>query len=421
MPKITTGTRNVAAEIGRPASPRPARRAWEKFKRDVRLMPLRLANVFGNCKVAPPSSTGRTLETYLSKLSQGKMDPTDTMRALARLAESPPKTGDGGLSDVQSYGLLKNLKSHGEMFTVLDGCIESMTKENEEKPLNENEKELLTLLQTMKKNQDGVAQKLMTQIAYGKEQLAVHADADEAGRLRKAFDTAWKRASNGDDRNAADLLKTELSRAQDLRRSEKGTPEQRKFAKDLKAVRDAFGEEGIIAEAPLTNLLERSLRKSGWSVQLAKDLVKRLTTQPGVKAQWNLLGPLLRAMSDQIDGVETSRQDLLKAIKKIQEASSGSKDLEAPNLAKAKLRLDVASAIHDLAHYIENNISKDQKLDNDAFKAAVSDLLRKQDLTSDVLRLFLDHADALDLNGRSLQVRTAVSAFLSDHVVRGAV
>lgn len=126
-------------------------------------------------------------------------------------------------------------------------------------------------------------------------------------------------------------------------------------------------------------------------------------------------------MSDQIDGVETSRQDLLKAIKKIQEASSGSKDLEAPNLAKAKLRLDVASAIHDLAHYIENNISKDQKLDNDAFKAAVSDLLRKQDLTSDVLRLFLDHADALDLNGRSLQVRTAVSAFLSDHVVRGAV
>ena len=281
MPKITTGTRNVAAEIGRPASPRPARRAWEKFKRDVRLMPLRLANVFGNCKVAPPSSTGRTLETYLSKLSQGKMDPTDTMRALARLAESPPKTGDGGLSDVQSYGLLKNLKSHGEMFTVLDGCIESMTKENEEKPLNENEKELLTLLQTMKKNQYGVAQKLMTQIAYGKEQLAVHADADEAGRLRKAFDTAWKRASNGDDRNAADLLKTELSRAQDLRRSEKGTPEQRKFAKDLKAVRDAFGEEGIIAEAPLTNLLEHSLRKSGWPVQLAKDLVKRLTTQPG--------------------------------------------------------------------------------------------------------------------------------------------
>lgn len=90
-------------------------------------------------------------------------------------------------------------------------------------------------------------------------------------------------------------------------------------------------------------------------------------------------------------------------------------------MAKAKLRLDVASAIHDLAHYIENNISKDQKLDNDAFKAAVSDLLRKQDLTSDVLRLFLDHADALDLNGRSLQVRTAVSAFLSDHVVRGAV
>ena len=304
MPKITTGTCNVAAEIGRPASPRPARRAWEKFKRDVRLMPLRLANVFGNCKVAPPSSTGRTLDTYLSKLSQGKMDPTDTMRALARLAERP-KTGDGGLSDVQSYGLLKNLKSHGEMFTVLDDCIESMTKKNEEEPLNEKEKELLILLQTMKKYQDRVAQKLMTQIAYGKEQLAVHVDADEAGRLRKAFDTAWKRASNGDDRNAADLLKTELSRAQDLRRSEKGTPEQRKFAKDLKAVRDAFGEEGIIAEAPLTNLLERSLRKSGWPVQLAKDLVKGLTTQPGVKAQWNLLGPLLRAMSDQIDGVET--------------------------------------------------------------------------------------------------------------------
>lgn len=210
---------------------------------------------------------------------------------------------------------------------MLDGCIESMTKENEEKPLNENEKELLTLLQTMKKNQDGVAQKLMTQIAYGKEQLAVHADADEAGRLRKAFDTAWKRASNGDDRNAADLLKTELSRAQDLRRSEKGTPEQRKFAKDLKAVRDAFGEEGIIAEAPLTNLLERSLRKSGWSVQLAKDLVKRLTTQPGVKAQWNLLGPLLRAMSDQIDGVETSRQDLLKAIKKFKKPAAGPKIL----------------------------------------------------------------------------------------------
>ena len=113
----------------------------------------------------------------------------------------------------------------------------------------------------MKNYQYRVAQKLMTQIAYGKEQLAVHVDADEAGRLRKAFDTAWKRASNGDDRNAADLLKTELSRAQDLRRSEKGTPEQRKFAKDLKAVRDAFGEEGIIAEAPLTGLLEHSLRE----------------------------------------------------------------------------------------------------------------------------------------------------------------
>ena len=37
------------------------------------------------------------------------------------------------------------------MFTVLDGCIESMTKENEKKPLNETQKKLLTLLQTMKK------------------------------------------------------------------------------------------------------------------------------------------------------------------------------------------------------------------------------------------------------------------------------
>ena len=54
-----------------------------------------------------------------------------------------PKTGDGGLSDVQSYGLLKNLKSHGEMFTVLDDCIESMTKENEEEPLNEKRRNFL--------------------------------------------------------------------------------------------------------------------------------------------------------------------------------------------------------------------------------------------------------------------------------------
>ena len=84
MPKITTGIRNVAAEIGGPASPPPARRAWEKFKRDVQKLPLRLAHALDylDCKVVPSSKGSK--QAYLSKLSQDKMDPLATFKRAYR-------------------------------------------------------------------------------------------------------------------------------------------------------------------------------------------------------------------------------------------------------------------------------------------------------------------------------------------------
>ena len=60
MPKITTEIRNVAAKIGGPASSPPARRAWEKFKRNVQKLPLRVAHAMNlNCRVAPSNKGNR--------------------------------------------------------------------------------------------------------------------------------------------------------------------------------------------------------------------------------------------------------------------------------------------------------------------------------------------------------------------------
>jgi hypothetical protein len=299
---------------------------------------------------------------------------------------------------------------------VLDDCIARMT---EKKPSNEPQKKLLALIHKMKELQDSVVQNLLEQT--GCDQIVIHADADDTRRMREAFGKVLDRLGEVDDGKAAVVLKQKLAEAKDHRRSEKGTPKQRKFAEDLGTVRSTFANQGIIAQEPLTTLLEHAFRKPGWRgpERLAKELVTSVINQRGIKAQWKLLEPLLQAMADQVHGVETATRDLTSAIRKIREAKRSPEDLAAPRLAEAISRLDVGAAIHDLARYVESNAPKGQKLDRGAFKSAVfAELNKQENLTTAELKWFLNHAGTLELKGWSFQVQTAAQEYLLSRALR---
>ena len=50
------------------------------------------------------------------------------------------------------------------------------------------------------------------------------------------------------------------------------------------------------------------------------------TVERSTAEQWNLLNPFLEAMSDQIDGEDTARQDLKYAIDNIKKSKIGPKN-----------------------------------------------------------------------------------------------
>src|SRR3954469_15717084 len=150
MPKITTNIHNVAARIDGPTSSPPARRAWEKFKRNVQKLPLRVAHAMNlNCRVAPSNKGNR--QAYLSKLSQDKMDPLDTFKELIALSASEMPLSLENLNEKQIYRLFENFKSHGEIFSVLDKQITDMTASG---GLNDHEYNLLKFFQCLKVNQE---------------------------------------------------------------------------------------------------------------------------------------------------------------------------------------------------------------------------------------------------------------------------
>ena len=423
MPKITTEIRNVAAKIGGPASSPPARRAWEKFKRNVQKLPLRVAHAMNlNCRVAPSNKGNR--QAYLSKLSQDKVNPLDTFKGLIALSASEIPLSLEDLDEKQIYRLFENFKSHGEIIPVLDKQITDMTASG---GLNDHEYNLLEFFQRLKVNQEAAATTLMKSAGYEKEHLNVHVNRTREARLEKLLGDVWKRAKDGDDGDPATLLRTEISKAKDNYRIKNGTAEQRKFGKALKEVQKTFASEGRIAQESLKTLLEhaRRITNSKSLEENPANLFKKLsyrdadnyspTVERSTAEQWNLLNPFLEAMSDQIDGVDTARQDLKYAIDNIKKSKNRREELRAPDLTEITHRHDVMAAIHDLARYVRSTLPDDPRLTApDKFKAGVNEVLTKQKFTVETvenMQIFLKHADQMTLTRHSKVVRDAMREF----------
>ena len=149
----------------------------------------------------------------------------------------------------------------------------------------------------------------------------------------------------------------------------------------------------------------------------ALDLIIRLNEAKGTAARWELLGPLLQALSDQLDGAKTARNDLKAAVDDILKYRKWPRDWPEPDLSKATNRRDFVAAIHDIAHYVESKklgnwvLIESERLGNqqsndEEFKAAVVKWLNEQIKSPEKTFIqLLDHTLPIELEGNSKLVR----------------
>jgi hypothetical protein len=238
------------------------------------------------------------------------------------------------------------------MVVALRGQIKKMEGS---KPLTPQEETLLRFLVSLS-HKDAATKKQMKVTNYEKPELEF--PVGTGSLLECVLAEVRGRAKSGDDGAPADLLQAELFKARDLHRTFHSMGKRNQAANDLRDVRTMFEQQGIIAEAMLMTLLERAMKAAGMKFprEHAENLLTRLNEAKGTAARWELLDPLLRAISDQMDGQETANQNLKDAIEDIQKYRKWPKEWPTPDLSKATRRRDVVAAIHDLARHVESQL-----------------------------------------------------------------
>src|SRR5262245_53010308 len=263
----------------------PWPRARARFKAEISKLPLRFAHAKGvgpstrsskSCTILPPSvQTGRQKElyqSYLSKLSQPKLDVIATLVELTKLADrqTHKKANTHNLAKVQKRitedqlrQLVKNFKAFAAARQSIRAVIDQIRVEG---TTSNSEKQFLTLLKTILANIDATGDTLRELSAkIGVEaDLTIdhHHDAAKQATMQRALGSAWQEVKNGaGEKRAADLVGNALSRpSQPASISRK---DRIKTCDALAEIWGTFEKMGTFDSAVVTGLLEAALERDG--------------------------------------------------------------------------------------------------------------------------------------------------------------
>jgi len=355
----------------------PWPRARARFKAEISKLPLRFAHAKGvrsstrsskSCTILPPSvPTGRQKElyqSYLSKLSQPKLDVIATLVELTKLADrqTHKKTNTHNLAKVQKRitedelrQLAKNFKAFAAARQSIQAVIDQIRVEG---TTSNSEKQFLTLLKTILANIDATGDTLREFSA----KIGVEADltidhhhdaAKQAAAMQRALGSAWQEVKNRAGERAADLVQNALSRPpQPVPISRK---DRIKTCDALAEIWGTFEKMGTFDTAAVTGLLEAALERDGVRDgnarrELAARLVSTIVNLTNSHEQRELLLQLFRAMFDQFKRTpETLLRDAMHSV-----------------MARAPKHLSVAEDSEDeeLIKYVPDDLLEDRLVPN---------------------------------------------------------
>ncbi len=303
----------------------PWPRARAKFKAEITKLPLLFAHGKGvgsstrspkSCTVLPPSvQTGRQKElyqSYLSKLSQPKLDVIATFVELTELADrqTHKKANTHNLAKVQAKitdGQLRQLAKNFKTFAATRQSIQAVIDQIRVQGTTSNsEKKFLTLLKTVLDNIDATGDTLRELSAkIGVEaDLTIdhHHDATKQAAMQRALGSAWQEVKMGAGARAADLVRNALERS-----PQPVSISRQDRIKTWDALADiwrTFEKRGTFDIATVTGLLEPALKRHGVQGgnarrELANLLVSTIANLTSSDEQRELLLLLFRAMFDQ--------------------------------------------------------------------------------------------------------------------------
>jgi hypothetical protein len=319
----------------------PWPRARARFKAEISKLPLRFAHAKGvgsstrspkSCIVSPPSvQTERQKElyqSYLSKLSQPKLDVTATLIELTGLADRQTykKANTHNLAKVQANltedqlrQLAKNYKAFAAAGQSIQAVVDRIRVEG---TTNSSEKRFLTFLKTILTNIDATGdtlRELGAKIGFEVDlTIDHHHDAAKQAAIQRALEAAWQEVKNGSGERAADLIRNALSRP-----PQPVSISRQDRTKTWDALADIWGtfeKRGTFDTAAVTGLLESALKRHGVRGgnarrELANLLVSTIASLTSSHEQHELLLQLFRAMFDQFKrNPTTSLSDAMNSI-----------------------------------------------------------------------------------------------------------